>query len=151
MKASLIYSFFCLTLLVLTGSCTKENYNQRKAAGVWKIEKITTIDYVNNSEIAQHDTVIDGVIQLLNTDGVNNIAYFEGFEPFGVSSCEWDIAYKKPKLIDFYLLDFDQGANFSYLYNIEKLTSRKMVLSYFQSDNEINIQKKTIWTLKKER
>lgn len=151
MKKILGYLITCLCVLSLTTNCTKENYNQRKAAGVWKFEKITTVEYSNNTEVSQKDTVIDAVMQIMNTDAIDNNVYFEGFEPFGVSFCHWDIAYKKPKVIDFYLLDLDQGANFSILFNIEKLNSRKMVLSYFQSDNDLNIQTKTIWTLKKER
>ena len=150
MRTIFAYSI-ALVFLFAASSCTKENRNERRLAGVWQLEKITTETFENNVSVSSTDTTIDAVIQLLNTDGIENPAYFEGFQPFPTDYCNWDIAYKNPKLIKFYLINVELGIIYTYYYNIEKLNSKKMILSRYNADQELNILEKTTWHLKKER
>jgi hypothetical protein len=151
MKHRSIIGFVAFLLLLLAGSCTKENRNERRVTGVWVFEKITTETFQNNEMVSSSDTTVDAVLQLLNTNGVENHAYFEGYQPLPSDYCNWDIAYKNPKLIKFYLLNVDAGINFEAYFNIEKLTGRKMILTYYSSDNDLNVNQKITWQLKKER
>lgn len=151
MKQTSIVGLAALLLLLFAGSCTKENRNERRVTGVWAFEKITTESFQNNEVVSSSDTTVNAVLQLLNTNGIENHAYFEGYQPLPNDYCNWDIAYKNPKLIKFYLLNIDIGVNFAAYYNIEKLTGKKMILSYYSSDNDLNITQKITWHLKKER
>lgn len=146
MKISLI-----IGILILIVSCTKQNKNERLFAGNWELEKITTINYSNNEVVSETDTSYYGVMQLQNgPDEVEgNEAYFTNFVPLPTDFCNWNVSTSKAKMITFYLWNIDLGINFSYTYNVDKISSRKMKLSTYTSDNDLNLQQKTTFEFKK--
>lgn len=144
----LVYSLLFILILI---SCTKQNKNNRLFAGNWELEKITTINYTNNEIVSESDTSYYGVIQLQNGPDVvdGNDAYFTGFEPFPTDYCNWNVSTSKAKTITFYLWNVDLGINYSFTYNVDKITSRKMKLSTYISDNDLNLQQKVSLEFKK--
>lgn len=142
---------FLLGIIVLLFSCTKENKNNRLFSGNWELEKITTINYSNNEVVSETDTTYYGVIQLQNgPDEVEgNEAYFTNFEPFPTDYCNWNVSSLKAKTITFYLWNIDLGINYSFTYNVDKISSRKMILSTYSSDNDLNLQQKVTLKFKK--
>jgi hypothetical protein len=133
--------FITLSLSLLL-SCSKQERNKRMFAGNWVLKNINTKKYVNNEETESKDTTYYGVMQLQNTNGVENHAYFTGFEPFNSSYSNWDVSDNEPNVIRFYLMNLDLGFNFSYNFTIEKINSKKMILTSFASDIDLNVKEK---------
>jgi hypothetical protein len=146
MKIVVILSF----LGVILFSCSKDNRNKRKFAGNWELVSIQTKTYYDNKEIESKDTSYYGVMQLQNTSGVENHAYFTNFIPFNSEYSNWDVSEGEPNVIRFYLLNIDLGFNFSYNFTVEKINSKKMILTSFTSDNDLNLQEKLTWEFTKE-
>ncbi len=144
----LILSLFIFFILL---SCTKQNRNNRLFSGNWELEKITTINYENNEVEFESDTTYYGVMQLQNGPDVieGNEAYFTNFIPFPTDYCNWNVSTSKPNTITFYLWNVDLGINYSFTYNVDKITSRKMKLSTYISDNDLNLQQKVSLEFKK--
>lgn len=138
-------------LLLVLISCTKQNKNNRLFAGNWELEKITTTSYQDNEVSEESDTTFYGVMQLQNGPDVvdGNEAYFSGFVPFQTDYCNWNISTGKPKTITFYLWNVDAGINYSYVYNVEKISKRKLTLVSYTPDGDLNLQMKTTLEFKK--
>lgn len=141
--------FITLSLSLLL-SCSKQERNKRMFAGNWVLKNINTKKYVNNEETESKDTTYYGVMQLQNTTGVENHAYFTGFEPFNSSYSNWDVSDNEPNVIRFYLMNLDLGFNFSNNFTVEKINSKKMILTSFASDIDLNVQEKLTWEFTKE-
>lgn len=137
--------FYFLTLIITLSSCTKQNKNNRLFSGNWELKNINVKTYVNNEVVSSKDTSYYGVMQLQNSSGVvdGNDAYFTGFEPFPSTFCHWNVSDSKPKTIVFYLVIIDSGVNFSYSYNVEKITKKRMILTQYISDDNLNLNQKT--------
>ena len=141
--------FFTLSILLFI-SCSKQERNKRMFAGNWVLKNINTKKYVNNEESESKDTTYYGVMQLQNTKGVENHAYFTGFEPFPSDYSKWDVSDNDPNIIRFYLMNIDAGINFSYNFTVNKISSKKLILTSFVSDNDLNVQEKLTWEFTKE-
>lgn len=140
-----------LLLVSFLVACTKQNRNNRMFSGNWELERITTTTYDNNEVVSEKDTSFYGVMQLQNGPDSfeGNIAYFDGYEPYQTNYSNWNVSTAKAKTITFFLWDVDLGVNFSYTYNVKKVSTRKLILESFVSDNELNLQSKTTLEFKK--
>jgi hypothetical protein len=138
-----VTNYFIIILIFC--SCTKQNKNNRLFSGNWELHNLNIKNYVNNEEVSSKDTTYYGVMQLQNSSEVvdGNDAYFTGFEPFPSTFCHWNISPSKPKTIVFYLWNVDAGVNFSFSYNIEKITKKRMILTQYVSDENLNLNQKT--------
>lgn len=151
MKTTENKSIFLFLLVLVLFSCSKEKRNERDLSGTWILERITTQTFVNNEMVSEKDTTIAGAaMQLLNTDGLDNIAYFVNFQPFPSQNCNWDVNHGKLNSVNFYLMDPGELVMFSYLYNVEKVNRRKLILSIYSSDQDYNQQQKSMMVFKKD-
>ncbi|MFN5418648.1 MAG: hypothetical protein ACK5B9_16430 [Flavobacteriia bacterium] len=141
--------FLSLSVLLLF-SCSKQERNKRMFAGNWVLKNIITKKYLDNQETESKDTSYYGVMQLQNTTGVENHAYFTGFVPFPSDYANWDVSDDEPNVIRFYLMNLDMGVNFSYNFTVNKINSKKLILTSFVSDNDLNVQEKYTWEFTKE-
>jgi hypothetical protein len=71
--------FFVLIFLVgcMLNSCTKENRNSRKIAGVWQAKKITYQLFDNDKIVLDSTASFTGTMKLQNIDGLENNAFFQ--------------------------------------------------------------------------
>lgn len=137
-------------IVVLVGmlavcACTKVKQNERRMAGNWELTNYHVESYQHNELISEKDSVITGVMQLQNTDGVDNNAYFVGFKPFPTSSCSWEVSADQATVINFYHYE----PIYSYLMNIEKVSRSTLILTTYISNDSIDILQKSRMTFKK--
>lgn len=140
----LLYILFLLTAII--SACSKEKRNERKIAGVWKLDYISTTVYDQSGNESVTESTIDGAtMQLQNTDALYNYAYFENWNPIGQSSSFWDINFGKLHEINFH---FEDGFT-EYSFNVEKCTNQKLILTAYVTDDSLNLDQKTSWYFKR--
>lgn len=121
-----IYIFLCVT----AASCTKENFNERKLAGVWLGTEVQYITYVNN-EIAKDSTVANsGAMYLFDDQELDNqISHSLAIAP--PFSATWEGE------------EGDQHSLFGM--SIRKHTKNKLELSISTADDDLNQTSMTIY------
>lgn len=131
----------------MISSCSKEKWNERKIAGVWKLDHISTSIYdQNGNETIVDSTISNATLQLQNTDDLSNYAYFENWDPVGNGGVAlWDINFGKLHEINFY---FEEGF-VEYDFNVEKCTNKKLILTAYSSDDSLNLEHKLTWFFKR--
>lgn len=148
--------FFVLLFLVACtlNSCTKENRNSRKIAGVWQAKKMTY--QLFNNGVVVLDSVVDfkGVMKLQNISGLDNNAFFSNlvpnpFTPVGINEVNWQVSYRKLTTINFYIVIPSKLIDFSVVYNIEKITNHKLIFSTYGTDSQAGISKKITYEFEK--
>lgn len=137
---------FIFLFVFIFSACNKEKRNERKIAGVWKLEYISsTVFDQNGNETVTESTIEGASLQLQNSDALYNYAYFENWNPIGQSSSFWDINFGKLHEINFH---FEDGFT-EYSFNVEKCTNQKLILTSYVSDDSLNLDQKTSWYFKR--
>ena len=148
--------FFVLIFLVgcMLNSCTKENRNSRKIAGVWQAKKITYQLFDNDKIVLDSTASFTGTMKLQNIDGLENNAFFSDlspnpFAPVGFTDDNWQVSYRKLTTINFYLVIPSLLIDFSVTYNIDKITNRKLILSTYGTGSQAELTKKISYEFEK--
>lgn len=138
-------------VMLLLIACTKKNKNDRMFAGNWELESMRIDTYTNNEITSTSDTTFYGLMQLQNGPDVvdGNDAWFTGFQPFPTSFSHWEISNGKARTINFYYWNIDLGINYSYTYNVSKITNRKMELISYLSDDSLNLDQRVTLQFKR--
>lgn len=137
-------------MLLLLGSCTKETRNEKKLEGIWSLDRIETIVYSDNQVISTTDTSFTATMTLTyKKSDLYNDAVFDGWMPFPYSQMNWNVSERQLRIINFHTDGMSSASLYAASLNVEKATSSKLNLSYYISDNNLNVLQKTTWYFKK--
>lgn len=123
------YTIFLL-LIVFLSSCTKENLNERKIAGVWLGTQVQYITYIDNAIVKDSIVPNSGAMYLFDDDEMENQVSHSLAIPPPFSST-WEGS---------------QGEQHTLFgMNIRKHTKNKLELSLSTADDDLNQTSMTVY------
>ncbi len=128
------YAIFFL-LIVSLASCTKENLNERKLAGVWLGTQVEYITYENNEVIKDSIVPNSGAMYLFDDDEMEN-------------QVSHSLAIAPPFSVTWEGSQGDQHTLFGM--NIRKQTQNKLELSLSTADDDLNQTSMTVYYFERE-
>lgn len=134
MKTNRILLIF---FLAFAASCSKDEFNERKMAGIWEGKKVQYLFYQNNEQVKDSTVANSGALYLWDEDELGNqwktsLAITPNFTWDLAMDQTWEgNATRKEKIL--------MGVT------IRKLTRRKMELIESATDTALNVTSSTIY------